>query len=107
MKNALIIASVASMIDQFNMSNIRILQELGYQVDVACNYIEGSTCTKERIADLKRKLKRWGVDCFQVDFARSVTNFKQNKRAYQQLKVLAKKKDYSLVHCHAPISGAL
>ena len=107
MKNALIIASVASMIDQFNRSNIKLLQGLGYHVDVACNYIEGSTCTKERIADLKRTLKDWEVNYFQIDFARNVTNFKQNRRAYQQLKVLAKKKHYNLVHCHAPIGGVL
>ena len=30
MKRALILASVASMIDQFNMDNIKILQKLGY-----------------------------------------------------------------------------
>ena len=107
MGNALIIASVASMIDQFNRSNIKILQGLGYHVDVACNYIEGSTCTKERIEDLKRNLKDLRVNYFQIDFARNVTNFKQNRRAYQQLKVLAKKKHYNLVHCHAPISGVL
>ncbi len=107
MKNALIIASVASMIDQFNRSNIKLLQGLGYHVDVACNYIEGSTCTKERIADLKRTLKDWEVNYFQIDFARNVTNFKQNRRAYQQLKILAKKTHYNLVHCHAPIGGVL
>ena len=30
-----------SMIDQFNMPNIVLLQKLGYEVDVACNFIEG------------------------------------------------------------------
>lgn len=40
MKRVLMLASVASMIDQFNMPNIALLQKLGYQVDVACNFIE-------------------------------------------------------------------
>lgn len=34
-KKMLMLASVASMIDQFNMPNIAILQELGYKVEVA------------------------------------------------------------------------
>ena len=45
MKKALVLASVASMIDQFNMPNIRLMIELGYKVDVACNFVEGSTCS--------------------------------------------------------------
>ena len=40
---ALIVASVASMIDQFNMQNIELLLEKGYDVDVACNCKEGNT----------------------------------------------------------------
>ncbi|HZJ68725.1 MAG TPA: glycosyltransferase, partial [Candidatus Eisenbacteria bacterium] len=35
MKKALMMASVASMIDLFNMDNIQILQDLGYEVEVA------------------------------------------------------------------------
>ena len=35
MKRVLMTATVPSMIGQFNMNNIKILQELGYKVDVA------------------------------------------------------------------------
>lgn len=48
MKKALMYASVASMIQQFNMNNIKLLQELGYEVDVACNFEFGSTISKEK-----------------------------------------------------------
>ena len=47
MKKALQVASVASMIDQFTMPNINILQELGYEVDVAANFEFGSTSSEE------------------------------------------------------------
>lgn len=53
----LMAASVASMIDQFNMSNIRLLQELGCEVHVACNFKEGNTCTAKRIRSLQESLK--------------------------------------------------
>lgn len=38
MKRVLIVASVASMIDQFNMENIKLLLSLGYKVEVAANF---------------------------------------------------------------------
>ncbi len=37
-KIVLVLASVASMIDQFNLPNIRLLKERGYEVHVACNF---------------------------------------------------------------------
>ena len=57
MKRVLMLASVASMIDQFNMPNIVLLQKLGYEVDVACNFIEGNTCSDERVAELKQNCR--------------------------------------------------
>ena len=55
MKNALIVASVTSMIDQFNRDNITLLLELGYKVLVACNFNSGSTCSNEKILKLKQE----------------------------------------------------
>lgn len=107
MKRALIIASVASMIDQFNMPNIRLLQELGYEVDVACNFIHGSTCSDERIAQLKETLKSMDVQCYQIDFARNVTKIGQNLKALKEIKELLRDKHYDLIHCHSPIGGLL
>ncbi len=59
---ALIVASVASMIDQFNMQNIELLLENGYDVDVACNCKEGNTISDERISELIDKLKKNNVN---------------------------------------------
>lgn len=49
MKKALMLASVASMIDQFNMDNIKLLQNMGYEVDVVTNFEYGSTTSQERV----------------------------------------------------------
>ena len=57
MRKMLMAATVASMIGQFNMNNIRILQELGYEVDVACDFTDNSFWTEERIEKFKRQLK--------------------------------------------------
>ena len=107
MKRALLVASVASMVDQFNMQNIKLLKELGYHVDVACNFLDGNTCSEGRIRELKSKLAEEKVGCYQIDFARDVLRLKQNIKAYRELRALARKKKYELVHCHAPIGGVL
>lgn len=107
MKKALVLASVASMIDQFNMPNIRLLIELGYKVDVACNFVEGSTCSDEKIAQLKATLAEMGVNCYQIDFARNVLKVTQNLKAYRQTRRIVKEGKYDLIHSHSPIGGLL
>lgn len=101
----LMLASVASMIDQFNIPNIKLLIEMGYQVDVACNFIDGNTCSDAKIAELKNKLKEMGVDWYQIDFARSVKHILQNIKAYRQVLKLMQTNRYAFIHCHSPIGG--
>ncbi len=99
------LASVASMIDQFNMPNIALLQKLGYEVDVACNFIEGNTCSDERVAELKQKLQDMHVRCYQIDFARNIRHMGQNMKALWQVEGLMKQNTYEFCHCHSPIGG--
>ena len=106
-KSILILASVASMIDQFNMDNIKILLELGYRVEVACNFERGNTCSAERIDDLKRRLEEKGVKFYQVDFTRNVLNLIEDLKAYNQVKKIVKQNKYDLIHCHSPIGGVI
>lgn len=107
MKRVLMLASVASMIDQFNMPNIALLQKLGYQVDVACNFIEGNTCSDARVAELKQKLQDMHVRCYQIDFARNIKHMGQNMKALWQVEALMKQNTYEFCHCHSPIGGVV
>ena len=101
------LASVASMIDQFNMPNIALLRKLGYEVDVACNFIEGNTCSDERVAELKQKLQDMHVRCYQIDFARNIKHMGENMRALRQVEGLMKQNGYAFCHCHSPIGGVV
>ncbi len=107
MEKVLIIASVASMIDQFNIPNIDLLQSMGYSVDVACNFREGNTCSENEIRLLLEKLCQRRVRCYQIDFARDVTELTRNIRALWQVEHLLKKNDYVFLHCHSPIGGVV
>lgn len=107
MKRVLMLASVASMIDQFNMPNIALLQKLGHEVDVACNFIEGNTCSDARVAELKQKLQDMHVHCYQIDFARNIRHMGQNMKALWQVEALMKQNTYAFCHCHSPIGGVV
>ena len=104
MKKALILASVASMIEQFNMGNIKVLQELRYEVHVATNFIDSGTITRERAEELKNKLKDLNVKYYQIDFDRNVLSTK-NIQAYKQVKKLISENKYNIIHIHSPIGG--
>lgn len=107
MKKALVITSVASMVDQFLMPSVKLLQERGYDVRVACNFINGNTCSNERIAQLKEKLSEWGVRFVQIDFARNVMKIRENALAYKQIKKLLSSDAYDIIHCHSPVGGLI
>lgn len=105
-KKALQLASVASMIDQFNIPNIRILQSLGYQVDVVADFTNPGTITVERAENLKERLEDMGVRVFDIAIPRSL-NPGAISSAYKQVKKLLNTEKYGLLHCHSPIGGVI
>lgn len=106
-QKVLMIATVPSMIGQFNMNNIQLLQELGYEVEVACNFRDRSVWTEERTEKFVQELKEKGIQYHQLDFARSVSDVKAHIRAFQKLKLLLKKNQYAFLYCHTPIAGVI
>jgi glycosyltransferase involved in cell wall biosynthesis len=105
MKRVLMLASVASMIDQFNMSNISILLDMGYEVHVACNFEKGNTCSDKRIQELQEKLRQLNISYHQINFARNIIKINQNIKAYHQVLNLLTMYKYDFIHCHSPIGG--
>ena len=89
-KKALQLASVASMIDQFNIPNIKILQSLGYSVDVVADFTNPGTITAERCENLKKRLTDMEVRFFDIPIPRSL-NPVSISRAYKQVKKLLEK----------------
>lgn len=100
-------ATVPSMIGQFNLSNIQILQGLDFQVYVACNLCDTSVWDKETIDNFIDELKKINVVCYHVDFSRNPLKMTDNIKAYKQLKQLVVNKNIELIHCHTPVAGVL
>lgn len=104
---ALMTATVPSMIGQFNMNNIKLLIELGYDVDVACNFEDHSVWSKEKIEQLKDDLDALNVNTYHIDFERSMFKIGNHIKSYKQMKKLMNEKEYTLIHTHTPISSLI
>lgn len=106
-KKVLMLASVASMIDQFNLPNIDLLCQMGYEVHVACNFREGNTCSVKRVCKLQKKLRDMHVIWHQWDCPRDICAPARCRKAYRQLLELFANHAFAWIHCHSPIGGAL
>ena len=106
-KRALMYASVASMIQQFNMANIRLLLESGYEVDVVCNLEQGSTITPEKIAAMRSELEGMGVRVIHVPIPRKISAIGEIITSFRMSRQIIAQGEYSLIHCHSPIGSVL
>jgi len=106
-KKALIVTSVASMIDQFLMNDILVLKELGYKVHVAANFKKGNTNSQVQIKKMELRLTEMGVKYSHINFSRNVFNLLENYYSYVELNYIVKNKKIDLIHCHSPIGGVI
>ena len=106
MKKALLVTSVASMIKQFNIPNIRLLSELGYKVTVATNFKSPGSIPDTESKKLYNDLKKDDINLENISFDRNPLS-KNNLKAYRQLKTLIESNHFDIIHCQSPIGGVL
>lgn len=99
-KKALLVTRVSGFVPQFEMNNVKILQEMGYEVHYAANYntvVYGGDNT--RLADTG--IKRHSIHFCRSPFSLAVW------RSYKELVQLMLEEKFDLVHCHMPMTGIL
>lgn len=106
-ERALILASVASMIDQFNLPNIHLLRELGYEVDVAANFNAGNTTSPQRTDELRERLLQMGVTIIDIPIPRSIYAISGILQSYRDIRKLCMSRQYSLIHCQSPVGSVV
>jgi glycosyltransferase involved in cell wall biosynthesis len=104
-RRVLLVATVASTIDQFCMNDISILSK-EYIVHVAANFEEGNNTSKERIKEFVAELKERKIIIHEVGFSRNPANI-NNVWAYKSLKNIISNYNFELIHCHTPIAAML
>ncbi|MGI6007464.1 MAG: glycosyltransferase family 4 protein [Ruminococcus sp.] len=100
MRKVLLVTHVGDFIPQFEMDNVRCLQNMGMEVHYAANFQLSSYGNKGE------RLKNSGVICHQIPFQRSPFRM-ENLLAYRRLKRLLKEESFEMIHCHTPIGGAM
>ena len=72
MKKVLLVSNVVTQIIKFNLHNIQILKELGYEIHVACNIYDYLSCPKETTIRFLDELQKGGIVVHNIDFGRRV-----------------------------------
>lgn len=96
----LYILNVADRVNNFSYTSMLAAQKLGIEFHIAGNWSYASD--REKKADEER----YGIKIHQIDFVRAPYH-PGNIKAYKQLKALAEKERYDIIHCNTPIGGVL
>ena len=101
MKHALIITTIGGFVPQFEMNDVRLLQECGYTVHYASNF-------QNPVYSIdKEELERQGLVLHHIDIRKSPFRFWHSIKAFIQLRKLIKDEQVQLVHCHNPNGGVV
>ena len=106
-RRVLIYATTAYMIERFNMMNIRMLQEMGYTVDAACNFEYGNPMSTESLEHFKSELAALNVECIQLPLNRNIFDLARNGRAFIKSLRIMRERRYEFVHCHTPVGAVV
>jgi len=101
MKKVLFITTVSGFLYHFEMSNVRILQDMGYEVHYAANGNIQVYKTDEAVK------KNSGVIFHHVNISKSPKDINTNLRAKKELISLIRGLGIDLIHCHTPVGGML
>lgn len=100
-KKVLIIAAVFGFLMKFEAEDVRLLQEMGYEVHYASN-----SCNpvyqyqKEELAPFK-------IRFHQIEIQQSPLAVRRNQKALKVLKRIIEEEQITCIHCHTPMGGVL
>ncbi len=107
MRKMLMLATVPSMIGQFNMDNINLLMEMGIEVHVACNFLDYSVWDERKITKFCEELNDKGIQFHSIAIPRNPLHLCQLFKAFTQLSNIVAEEDFQLIHCHTPSASVV
>ncbi|MGM0174601.1 glycosyltransferase [Enterococcus sp. DIV0800] len=106
MKKVALIASVASMIKQFNMNNINILIDLGCSITIISNFSEPGSISIAEAKKFMCELNHRGIKTYDIGFKRSPFSF-GNLKSYNHVKRINSIENFDIIHCQSPVGGVI
>ncbi|MCR5665895.1 MAG: glycosyltransferase [Eubacterium sp.] len=101
MKKAMVVTTTSGFMPQFELNNVRLLQQAGYQVHYATNFGVPIYEVKD---DTLRKM---GVVLHHISIEKNPFRLRKNIWAYRELVRIIEREKIDVVHCHNPNGGVL
>lgn len=100
-KKVLIVTALGGFVRSFLMNDIEILQSMGYEVHCAANKNHAGA------GEIEKYFKDAGLIFHQVEFSSNKPISKKTLLSMKQMRNLIEQYNFSIVHCHTPIAGAI
>lgn len=100
-RKVLFITTIGGFLQQFEMNDIAILKEKGYEIHYASNF-------DNPVYDFNiDELGKQGIILHHIDIEKSPGQIRKNILAFKQVKKILKSEKFDAVHCHNPLGGVL
>lgn len=101
MRKVLFVTTVGGFVPQFELNDVKILQDMGYEVHYCANF-------KRMVYDVDTAVfKNYNIKTHQIDIHSSPRQIGANIKAFRQLRKLLHQEKYDLIHCHTPMGSVL
>lgn len=101
MKKALFLTTISGFLQQFEMNDVKILQEMGYEVHYASNF-------HNPVYEVnKEELRNKGIVLHQVGIQKSPKQIFENLKAFFQVRKIIVNEKIDMIHCHNPMGGVI
>lgn len=98
-RKILLVTTDSGFLSQFEMNNVKILQEMGYEVHYASNF-DHSVYHYDRC-----QLEELGIILHSINIVKHPAKLKQNMQTVFQLKKIIDSEGIQMLHCHNPMGG--
>lgn len=100
-KKILIITAVSGFLPQFEMNDVSILREQGYEIYYASDF-------DNPVYELDTGLlKKMGIRLHPISIHKSPVHIWRNIKAFKELTALIRREEIDVLHCHNPMGGVL
>ena len=99
MRKILYVTTISGFLPQFELNDVKLIQQMGYEVHYASNF--NNPVYDFNIDDLKSM----GIILHQIDIEKSPKRILENIRAAGQIKKIINEERIDMLHCHNPMGG--
>lgn len=101
MKKILILTTIGGFLPQFEMNDVKILMEQGYEVHYASDFAHPVYKLDTEM------LEKMGIGLHFIDIRKSPLRLLHNMRALRSIVSLMRREHFNAIHCHNPMGGVL